>query len=543
MLTKIVSASFAVLVAAVGFPVVTQATPGKTTVAQAAPAPKPTPPLFAVNGYFRAYDFTRQNASNNLGFQYAPPPAKYNYNAVNQSSFEAALSLHAGFNFGGFNIGGTYLFADPLGTCDLLTDNFKGLPCISRIPPNTNPDNTLPGYQLATFYEAYAGYCEHPTCTGSGLYARVGNQVINTPWANASDSRVKPAAFQGADVSYTWGPWTLEGMDMWAFQSRVSSFFVRDTLLTGYPPTGNTGLGGNNTLPGNVHFASNDPFGFIPTDGFWFGRIGYSGHSGLTGDVDYYAVQNIANMLWIDGKYAWRGFVKPFVAIQIGNENNAGASVLGRIDSQMYGVQAGLNIMPQVQLVAGFDDLPWHSDNVTLPTGVSCSSTTHQLHIPTPANGYYAYPYLIPNNTSQCVPGATPGTVTVFYGGWASPYTDSYATDPMFTTTMTQGVADRHIAGPSYKEALVFTSADHRFAGLISHADYDATNAGDTLGAEWSSENNIDGLYYVMPVHPGQRYRGLLLRYRYGERFFTNTKIYGGAPLFKYNRAQLEYDF
>jgi hypothetical protein len=538
MLTKFMSASFAALAAVVAIPVATQATPGKSaTVARAVPTPKPTPPLFVVNGYLRSYYFTRQNASNNPGFQYAPPPAKYNYNAINQASFETALSLHAGFNFGGFQVAGTYLFADPLGTCDLVSDNFKGLPCISHKLPNTNPDNTLPGYQLATFYEAYAGY------TGNGLYARVGNQVINTPWANASDSRVKPAAFQGGDLAYTWGPWTVEGMDMWAFQSRVSSFFVQDTLLTGFPPTGNTGLGGNNTPPGNIHFASNDPFGFIKTDGFWFGRIGYVDRHGLTGDVDYYAVQNIANMLWIDGKYAWRGYVKPFVAIQLGDENNAGASVIGKVDSQMYGVQAGLNVMPQVQLVGSFDDLPWHSDTITLPSGVSCNSSTHQLKIPTPANGVYEFPYFIPNNTSQCVPGATPGTATVFYGGWASPYTDSYATDPMFTGMMTQTVADRHIAGPSYKEALVFTSADHRFVGLISHADYDATNAGDTLYSQWSSENNIDGMWYVMPLHAGQRYHGLLLRYRYGERFFTNTKIYGGTPLFKYNRAQLEWDF
>jgi hypothetical protein len=34
-----------------------------------------------------------------------------------------------------------------------------------------------------------------------------------------------------------------------------------------------------------------------------------------------------------------------------------------------------------------------------------------------------------------------------------------------------------------------------------------------------------------------------LVRYRYGERTYTNVPLYGGVPLFKYNRAQLEYDF
>jgi hypothetical protein len=489
-------------------------------LAHATPTPSP-PPAFAVNGFYRSYYFTRQNASAMTG-------------GVNQASFEAALSLHAGFNEHGFQLAGTYMFADPLGTCDLVSDDVAGSPCIAHRPPNTNPDNTLPGYQLATFYEAYAGYA------GNGLYARIGDQVIDTPWANASDSRIKPVAFQGADLAYTWGRWTFEGMDMWAFQSRVSSFFARDTLLTSYPPTGNNGLGGNNTPPANVKFAANDPFGFIPTGGFWLGRIGYADPYGLTGDADYYAIQNVANMLWIDGKYAWKGSLKPFVAVQLGDESNAGASVIGKIDSQMVGVQGGFNVMSQVQFVGGFDDLPWHSDAITLPAGVSCNAATHLLHIPSPASGYSTFPYFIPNNAPQCVPGALARTATVFYGGWASPYTDGYVSDPMFATPMTLSVADRHVAGLSSKEALVFTSADRRFIGQVSHADFDASNVG---GNEWSSENDIDGMWYVMPLHPGHRYSGLLLRYRYGERFFTNTKIYGGAPFFKYNRAQLEYDF
>lgn len=500
-------------------------------VAQAAPTPKPTPNPFVFNGYVRAYYFTRQNASDNPGERYSP--SKYSYNAINQASFEAALSLHAAYNFlGGFGLGASYLLADPLGTCDVLTDDLKGMPCISQKPPHTNPDNTLPGYQLSTLYEAYAQY------VGSGLFVRAGNQVINTPWANASDSRVKPVAFQGADLSYTFGPFTVEGMDMTRFESRVSSWFTQTTLLTSYPPTGNSGLPGNNTPPANVKFASNDPFGYIPTDGFAFGRLGYNAH-GLTADVDYYAVQNIADMLWIDGKYTAPAFVHPFLAIQVGDENNAGTSVIGKIDSQMFGVQGGFNVLPQMQLVVGYDELPWHDDTIALPGGVTCNATTHQLSIPTPANGYRVFPYFLPSNAPQCIPGAA-GTAQILYGGWASPYTDSYATDPMFTTEMTQGVADRHVAGNSLKEALVFTSADRRFVGTISHAQYNAGNIG---GNEQSSETNLDAMYYLNRVVPGHHYTGLLLRYRYGERYFYETALYGGLPIFKYNRAQLEYDF
>jgi hypothetical protein len=494
------------------------------TVARAAranPTPRPTPNPFVLNGYARAYDFTRQNASGG-------------YRAVNQASFEAALSAHAAYNFtGGLTIGASYLFADPLGTCDIVTDHEAGSSCIVQRPPNTSPDDTLPGYQLGTLYEAYAQYAR------GGLFVRAGNQVINTPWANASDSRVKPVAFQGADVAYASGPWTVEGMDMLRFQSRTSSFFTRTTLLTSYPPTGNSGLGGNFTPPGNIRFASSDPFGAIETGGFAFGRIAYAAR-GLSGDVDYYAIQDIADMLWIDGKYAWPARAHPFVAVQIGSERNAGRSVIGKIDSQIYGLQAGANVTPSVQVVAGYDAMPWHDDFVTLPPGVTCSSSTHLLHIPTPAGGSYTFPYFIPNNAPQCVPGSAKGTAQILYGGWASPYTDSYVSDPMFTTEMTQSVADRHVAGNSLREAVVFTSADRRFVGQLSHAQYDAGNIG---GNETSYENDADAMYFVNRVVPGQRYRGLLLRYRYGERFFNETRIYGGIPLFKYSRAQVEYDF
>ncbi len=38
-------------------------------------------------------------------------------------------------------------------------------------------------------------------------------------------------------------------------------------------------------------------------------------------------------------------------------------------------------------------------------------------------------------------------------------------------------------------------------------------------------------------------YRGLSLRYRYVDRDQAFTQFYGGLPVFKYNRAQVEYAF
>ena len=48
-----------------------------------------------------------------------------------------------------------------------------------------------------------------------------------------------------------------------------------------------------------------------------------------------------------------------------------------------------------------------------------------------------------------------------------------------------------------------------------------------------------DGTYYFSKVRKGT-YKGLQFRYRYGNR---TQHAFTSNPDFKYNRAQLEYDF
>ena len=64
--------------------------------------------------------------------------------------------------------------------------------CVQQVPPNTNPDDTLPGFALSTGYEAYLAYKDH------GFNGAMGNILITTPWANPADTRLKPQAFEGA---------------------------------------------------------------------------------------------------------------------------------------------------------------------------------------------------------------------------------------------------------------------------------------------------------------------------------------------------------
>ncbi len=118
-------------------------------------------------------------------------------------------------------------------------------------------------------------------------------------------------------------------------------------------------------------------------------------------------------------------------------------------------------------------------------------------------------------------------------------------------------MADRRAPGTSWKVGVTFTSTNKKWVFIASDAWY---NYGNALAPENTNEWNLDGQYHFSAVKKGP-YRGLLLRYRYAQRSLSNTFCgaagtticapgspagsteLGGLPLFKYNRAQLEYDF
>jgi hypothetical protein len=208
-------------------------------------------------------------------------------------------------------------------------------------------------------------------------------------------------------------------------------------------------------------------------------------------------------------------------------------------ESDVFGLQAGFNPLRAITLTGGFDTIPTRTDAVTLPNGYSCNSTTHQISSPKSYAGNLPY-FLTSGGTAECSPNPG-GTTSIYYGGWASPYTDSYATDPLFTTSLTQGMIDRRSPGTSFKLQATFTSLNHRLVSYVSQAWYDYNNAGYAQGTQ---ETDFDALYYFSPVPKSGPYHGFLFHYRYGAR---NLSTYTGATqipaLFKYNRFMAEYDF
>ncbi len=516
-------------------PAETSATPVKpAVVAQASPAPTSSPNPFTYRGYVRAYYFTRQNATAQKG----------GTGQTNQASFAPAISLHGEYKFGSspISVGATYLYASPLNGCTSPTSHLS-TPCGKNSPPALNPDDTLPGFELSTLYEAYLQFKD------PALTAKVGNQVYNQPWANASDSRLKPAAFQGFDAVGNFNSeFNAQLSWMWQYQNRTSSSFTQNTLITSYPA-------GNPGLPANFWYQGGNG---VTTPGMLYARVGYNdvgvahpsrgstsssaeagktmvvSNGGLTVDLADYGFINLANMLWLDGKYTFGDMkYQPFVAIQAATENNTGSAVLGKISSTVFGAQLGASVTPNVLVAASYDNVPWRNSTFTLGTGVSCNSSNQIKTKKT-----FTLPYFLPSNAPECVTNAN-GTTTVYYGGIASPYTDGYATDPMFTTSLTQGQADRRSPGSSFKAAVTFATSDKHFIASFSQAWYTYGNA---IGSQNTGESDVDAQYFLEHVPKTGRYKGFSLRYRYGDRYYSSVK-YGGLPDFKYNRFQAEYDF
>ena len=118
-------------------------------------------------------------------------------------------------------------------------------------------------------------------------------------------------------------------------------------------------------------------------------------------------------------------------------------------------------------------------------------------------------------------------------------------------------MVDRRAPGSAVKVGLTFTTTNKRFVFIASDAWY---NYGNALAPENTNIWVLDGRYLFNHVPPKGRYHGLMLRYRYAQRQLSDTfcgaaatgcpagstlgsTYLGGIPYFKYNRAQLEYDF
>ena len=457
----------------------------------------PGVPGLGVSGALRVYDFNRQNVPLGHG------------NNPNREAFNLGGNVRLEYKLQNLplTLGTAYWAADPLGVNGNNT-------ILQNTTKNGGIDNTLPGFALSTF-EYYVRY------SSKLVNATVGDQLLNKIWAPSSDSRIKPALYQGIDATGKVTPDVSVGVTRAIrFESRTDSLFDRNTLLTS-TPAGASGLKTVSTA-GLLRLSA----AYAPKD------------ARLTGTVELNTFFDIANLIYAEAKYSIlpKNSLKPYVAAQYTREIQTGARVLGSISNETIGVQVGATPYKGLLITAGFDEAPWRYAQFTANTLAAATKYAAANYF-LPSGGTNTYLTGNPLASTGTVQPLGGGVYRVGYGGIASPYSDSYATDPLYTTSLTQGSVDRRSPGVSFKVALGYTTLDKQIALAISEAlyDYDSDYARNR-----TSEFDADLTYNFNPVRAGT-YKGLSFRERYGQR---SQPVFPNFPqTFRYLRHQLQYSF
>jgi hypothetical protein len=458
-----------------------------------APTPTPGPGQLLVSGRLRGYQFNRINT----------PLTGQN----NRRAYEFDASPHFDYRIGDTPLSIGYTYSGATGF---------GLNGPAPIKNNTHVDNTLPGYPLNQ--EAAELYLQYHDPTA---YISIGNQVLNYAWTPNSDSRITPVSYQALDTSFNiTSKISISATRIVRWEMRNASTFSDNNLLDApYAEASqlNYAHGGVNygafpgTTPGVLRIAAN----YHPSARFVL-------------NVENYQFYDMSNLTYVEGRYAIDPYspANPYIAAQFVNEQNTGGTASGSpvvtakdqagiIDNETTGFQIGATVLKGLQVIASSDYMPWKYAYTTNPGAFF---------------GYNAVgtaPVVGKNASGQSI-------YYVPYGGLASPYTDSLATDPLYTTQITQGMADKRAAGESYKAALIYTIPSKQLRLIASEGWYNYTNQ---VAIDKQSEFNVDGTYYFNKVRPGP-YKGFFVRIRIAPRE-TPTLPYN----FEYQRFQTEYDF
>jgi len=411
-----------------------------------------------INGQIRSYYFNRL---------YGAP------NVPNASSFSIGglLNIQTAPFLGGFGVGVSFYTANDLGANDL-----NGGPSYPHV------DTTLmgPRQSINALGQAYLQYA-----IPKKLLIRAGDQVINTPWVNNSDSRILPATYQGILAQVT--PvknLSLYGMRIFRWKSRTSADYYKDNLYYPSAYSGDSMYGGSN--PAKLITSSSPQTS---------GTLGFGASYALLGakaQLWYYDYYQFANMFYGDLKYALKtgtGF-DPFIGGQFLREymNN---SLLGNVNATAYGLIGGVNYK----------------------TGFGKGSLS------------LAYNAINPQ-----------GAASYGDGSIVSPYTVGYATDPLYTTSMIRGLVELG-PGHGWKVKLTQNLFNKQVLLMVAFARYNTYLNGN------SNDAYVDLTYF-----PQGMFKGLSIRDRVevaagGNMAFNNGAGGNIGQSFIYNRVMLSYAF
>lgn len=368
---------------------------------------------------------------------------------------------------GGFRLAATGFSAQSLGTR-------------SDLPSRIDASLMALGPSLSGFSQAYAEYAGH------GVTVRAGDQYLDTPWMGPSDSRVIPASYRALNLSMEVSPgWTLQAIRTIRWKSRTSDGFLADNVY--YPSRwrGDTMYGQNGTLPVTARATSGTTaIGSTYAAGPWKSRTWY------------YDFRGFGRMGYADASYTFPaiGRLVPYVGAQVLRQTgSSGDNVLVETKTRVNGV-AGDRV----------DARAWGVE-----AGAKLGAASFGL----------AYNRL----------GGRQGAV----GGGAiiSPYSNGYATDPLFTTSMLRGLVEQG-PGRAWKARAGYGFFDGELQLAAAYAQYDT---------RWRGRSH--DLYFDVTWKLDRWVKGLQIRNRW-ERTVGGSNGLNPANLpWTYNRLMISYRF
>jgi hypothetical protein len=316
------------------------------------------------------------------------------------------------------------------------------------------------------------------------------------------------------------------------FKSRITSAFNANTLLTSCNTAYPTGKGPIQGVSGTFTVEGDQCNTIQKSAGFWMFDEGYQ-NGGLVANAYHYHVFDLVNLTYADVKFNYdrTSVSDPFVAGQFWWDNDTGSALVGTVHSRGIGLEYGQNLGRLVTLALSYNDQP--ATSYVVPSA-QCPGTASSGTKPNPGTIFGGV-----QDTSAT--GLPAGYVRCYGGGTASPYTDNYESDPLYTSSIGEGITDSRKAGFAVKAAVTFSTPNHRLKALLSQARYNVSLSGTSGGAtntDIRTETNLDVQYFLNTVDPKQPYRGFSVRERLVDRIETFTPFN-----FKYIRTQFEFDF
>lgn len=296
---------------------------------------------------------------------------------------------------------------------------------------------------------------------------RIGNQIIINPWLNEADSRMIPATYQGFYAKFMPSSEIhLTAMRLIRFKSRISSGFSKTNL---YNPI-NEGTLADALSKQNV-----------------IGTLALGAEykqTHLKAQAWGYQFYDLTKLFYSDVSYILETstLVNPLVGLQLGHQDHDRKKAFNysnvvRKNSDMIGALLGAEIA-EGSFTVGYNKIPKRTGNY-------------------------------------------------MNGDLLSPYTSSYASDPLYTTSMLAGLIEK-AAGSAAKVTGRYNFFEKKLSLLASYARYYTRPF-----IHNTSETDVDVTY-----RPNKTFKDLSLRYRIG--ILKHNPAFGRLVS---HRLMFQYDF